>query len=63
MQRHYTVLTEEFKDMNKEEIQRTSLYVPLILWKKIRNLAIDRRKSANDLVVYALEREYGEVKK
>jgi len=45
--------------MRKEEIQRTSLYVPLILWKKIRNLAIDQRKSANDLVIEALKTVYG----
>jgi hypothetical protein len=45
--------------MTKEEIQRTSLYVPIVLWKKIRNLAIDRGKSANDLVIEALEKTYG----
>jgi len=48
--------------MTNEAIQRTSLYVPIGLWKKIRNLAIEQRKSANDLVMEVLEKAYGEAK-
>lgn len=45
--------------MNEKTTQRTTLYVPYGLWRKIRKLALDQKKKANTLAVEALEKIYG----
>ena len=48
--------------MSEKTIQRTTLYIPYDLWRKIRKLAFDQKKNANTLVVDALQKIYGEAK-
>ena len=43
----------------ENDLIRTTLQVPRSLWKVIKNIAFDQKKSTNDLVVVALREKYG----
>lgn len=48
--------------MKKEEnVIKTSLQVPRLLWKTIKNVAFDRGVSTNDVVVEALQKAWSSV--
>ena len=43
----------------REPIHRTSLYIPIGLWKKVRELVFDQNRTFNSLTIKALEAIYG----